>query len=224
MLAAKNRLSGTIATYEMPPHTAIELDEADDWAAAEAILRRRALSVLAPAITPIKLLLTDLDGVLTDGGMYHAEDGNELKKFNTVDGKGFELLRQHGVRTGIVTASLGELIDVRAVRMGADFVFQGARDKLAVVNQLCAEQGLGLAEIAYIGDDVGDLELLRAVGVSACPADALDVVKSSAQYVCERGGGEGCVREVIDHLLRIGACAAEEQPEADEVARAGSDV
>ncbi len=213
--AAQNRISGRVAPFEMAPHTALELDEEDDWLAGEALMRRLGPAA-APAPAPwpsIRLLLTDVDGVLTDGGMYSAETGDERKRFNTLDGKAYELARGRGVRTGIVTAEETLLVADRASKMRADFVFQGVRDKLDVVRELCAELGVALAEVAYVGDDLGDLELLREVGLAACPATAVNEVKAIAHYVCARGGGAGCVREVVDRFL-LSAPAAPEH--ADE--------
>jgi YrbI family 3-deoxy-D-manno-octulosonate 8-phosphate phosphatase len=152
--------------------------------------------------------------------MYYGECGDELKRFNTLDGKAFELLRERGLRTGIVTAERTRLVADRAAKVGADHLFQGVADKLAVVEQLCAREGLALGEVAYVGDDLGDLELLRAVGFSACPSTAVDAVKAVVHRVCARGGGEGCVREVADEILRLAASASSPEPDVAVVAAA----
>ena len=195
----RNRMSGVVSPFVMPSYTGLELDEPEDWVAGEALMRRHLSAELGSR--PIRLVLTDLDGVLTDGGMYYADDGRELKKFNTVDGKAFELLRNRGIRTGIVTASASPLIGARARKIGADYLFEGAIDKLPIVRDLCAREGFELDEVAYMGDDVGDLEVLRAVGFAACPSTALDDVVDAVHYVAERGGGEGCLREIVDRFV-----------------------
>ncbi|MEM7201143.1 MAG: N-acylneuraminate cytidylyltransferase [Planctomycetota bacterium] len=197
---AENRISGTIAPFEMPPHTALELDDETDWRVGEALMQRQG--VCPPAAQRIRMFLTDVDGVLTDGGMYYGNHGEELKKFNTLDGKAFERLRERGVRTGFVTGEDTTIVADRAYKVGADELHQGVRDKLPLVRARCDKLGIALSEVAYVGDDLGDLELLRAVGFAACPATAVPEVRAAVHYVCERGGGEGCVREVVDrHVL-----------------------
>jgi N-acylneuraminate cytidylyltransferase len=200
---ARNRLSGKVEPFVMPSHTGLELDDDDDWVAGEALMRQHGIGRLLPE-AGIRLVLTDVDGVLTDGGMYYAEDGGELKRFNTLDGKAFELLREQGVQTGIVTAERTALLAARARKVGADHVYQGVVDKLAVVKSLCSREGIAFSEVAYVGDDLGDLELLRAVGFSACPSTAVDAVKAVVHHVCDRAGGEGCVREIVEgHEARL---------------------
>lgn len=196
-----NRISGVIEPFVMPGYSGLELDEPEDWIAGEAMMRRHVLATRTQR--PIRLVLTDLDGVLTDGGMHYTDDGTEAKKFNTLDGKAFELLREQGLSTGIVTASANPLIGARARKIGADYLFEGATDKLAIVRDLCAREGFELEEVAYMGDDVGDLELLQEVGLSACPSTAVDAVLPVVHYVSERGGGEGCLREFVDRLVLV---------------------
>lgn len=206
--SARNRLSGKVVPYAMAEHTALELDAEHDWVAGEALMTGTRPNPVAPPDGTIKLFLTDVDGVLTDGGMYYGEGGDELKRFNTLDGKAFELLREAGVATGIVTAEDTRIVADRARKIRADHVYQGVRDKLGAVEDLCRQEGLTLAEVAYVGDDLGDLELLRAAGFSACPADAVAAVRQVAHYRCKRRGGKGCVREVADFLRQNGALAS----------------
>lgn len=210
----QNRLGGTVQTFEMPGYTGLELDEEDDWLVGEALMRRHGLAGRMPEI-PIRMVLTDVDGVLTDGGMYYGECGDELKRFNTLDGKAFELLRERGITTGIVTAERTRLVVHRATKIGADHLFQGVTDKLAVVTELCGEAGLSLDEVAYVGDDLNDLGLLRAVGFSACPSTAVASVKAVVDRVCARGGGEGCLREVADEILLWTAVPADREAHAE---------
>lgn len=153
----------------------------------------------------IKVFLTDVDGVLTDGGMYYGENGVEFKKFNTRDGMGFQLLRQANIKTGIITSETTELVAWRAKKLKLDFLYQGAAiygGKLAVAQEICKIEGVDLNEIAYIGDDINCFELLSNVGFAACPADAVEKVKSIDKIeILSKKGGEGCVREFIELIL-----------------------
>ena len=156
---------------------------------------------------PIKLFLSDVDGVLTDGGMYYTEQGDELKKFNTRDGMGFQLMREAGVATGIITSENTQLVTRRAKKLKVDFLYQGKRDagKLEMAQSACQELGITLAEVSYIGDDLNCIPLLQAVGYAACPADAMTgVLNLPGIHVLAKGGGEGCVREWVEHLLSLG--------------------
>lgn len=152
----------------------------------------------------IRLFLTDVDGTLTDGGMYYTSSGDTMKKFNTRDGMGLQLLQRSGVKVGIVTSENTEIVTARARKLGLDYLVQGKRDggKLAATMEICDELGIALAEVAYIGDDVNCADLLRAVGVAACPADAMPQVKRIPGIrLMTLKGGEGCVREFINQLM-----------------------
>ena len=177
--------------------------DTDACTAISAILRTRHLMAFAaPPLRPIRLFLTDVDGTLTDSGMYYSERGDELKKFNTRDGKGLQLLRAAGIRVGIITGENRTLVQRRADKLGLDYCYLGIADKVAVVQQLIDELGLDWSEVAFIGDDVNDTALLERVGFSAVPADAVLRNREVADFVCARKGGEGCVREVAEQLLR----------------------
>lgn len=200
ILKSGNRLSGKIGIYEMPEYTATEIDEPDDWIILENLMRKHVLSKRTSQ-PQIKLFLSDVDGTLTDGGMYYSEKGDELKKFNTRDGMGFQLLREAGIKTGIITSENTEIVANRAKKLKIDFLVQGKRDggKLAAAQEICDQLGITLNEVAYIGDDINCRELLEAVGLAACPADANTIIKNIASIkVMNRNGGEGCVREFIE--------------------------
>ena len=157
-----------------------------------------------PRLCDIRLLLTDVDGTLTDGGMYYGTDGTEFKKFNTRDGMGLQLLQRTGVKVGIVTSENTPINVNRARKLGLDYLKQSARDggKLAATREICDEMGITLQQVAYVGDDVNCYDLLAAVGWAACPADACDKVKAIAGiHILERRGGDACVREWIDQIL-----------------------
>lgn len=202
ILSSGNRLSGNIGIYEMPEYTATEIDEPDDWIILENLMRKHILSKHPQK--PIKLFLSDVDGTLTDGGMYYTENGDELKKFNTRDGMGFQLLREAGIKTGIITSENTKIVSNRAKKLNIDFLIQGKRNggKLAAAQDICNQLGIKLDEVAYIGDDINCYELLESVGLAACPADACDLIKNiSSILIMKRKGGEGCVREFIQSIL-----------------------
>jgi YrbI family 3-deoxy-D-manno-octulosonate 8-phosphate phosphatase len=147
------------------------------------------------------MLAMDVDGVLTDAGMYYSESGDELKKFNTRDGMGIKLLQAAGFVTAFITKEKTAIVERRGQKLAVPEVHQGIDDKLTDLTHLARKYALALEQVAYIGDDVNDLEALRAVGFSAAPADALPVVLQAVHYVCKKKGGEGAVRELADLLL-----------------------
>jgi YrbI family 3-deoxy-D-manno-octulosonate 8-phosphate phosphatase len=149
----------------------------------------------------IRLFATDVDGVLTDGGMYYAESGDEWKKFNTRDGMGIKLLQKAGLITAIVTQERTRLVARRAEKLAIPELHQGVMDKLSVIRDMAIRHGISLRQIAYIGDDVNDIEALKAVGLSAAPADGLPQVVGIVDYVCRQQGGEGAVREIAEMIL-----------------------
>ena len=157
----------------------------------------------------IKLFLTDVDGVLTDAGMYYTESGDEFKKFNTHDGMGFQLLREAGIKTGIVTTETTTIVERRAKKLKVDHLFQGKGFglKLDVAKEICALENIDLSEVAYIGDDINCIQLLQSVGVKACPANATKKVKAIDGIIqLKLAGGEGVVREFIEWLMENGYC------------------
>ena len=198
-----NRLCGKIGIYEMPEYTATEIDEPDDWTILEHLKKRHMLPA-HPPISCIKLFLSDVDGVLTDGGMYYSEKGDELKKFNTRDGMAFQMLHKAGIKTGIITSEDTSIVTNRAKKMKVDYLYQGKRDggKLAAAKEICQQEGISLNEVAYIGDDINCVELLSTVGIAACPADACQKVKDiPGIIVLETAGGDGCVRNFTNLLF-----------------------
>lgn len=197
ILNSGNRLSGNIGIYEMPEYTATEIDEPDDWIILESLMKKHVLNkIYLP--NNIKLFLSDIDGTLTDGGMYYSENGDELKKFNTRDGMGMSLLREKGIKVGLITSEDRELNQRRAEKLKLDYFYQGKKNggKLDVAKSICKQMGITLKEVAYIGDDINCIELLSSVGVAACPADADEKVKAIPGIkIMTKKGGQGCVRE-----------------------------
>lgn len=149
----------------------------------------------------LKLFATDVDGVLTDAGMYYGESGEELKKFNTRDGMGIKLLQAEGVLIAIITMEQTKIVARRAKKLGITEVFQGAKDKVSVLTHLSEKLSIPFENMAYMGDDVNDVGALQVVGYAAAPADCVDQVRQVVHYVCQKNGGEGAVREVIDMIL-----------------------
>jgi len=152
----------------------------------------------------IKLFLSDVDGVLTDAGMYYTESGDEFKKFNTHDGMGFNLLKKAGIKTGILTTENTNIVTNRARKLNLDYVYQGVgyEGKLQAAMEICAKENITLQDVAYIGDDINCIALLEAVGLAACPANATAKVKKIKHILqLKKSGGEGAVREFADFIL-----------------------
>lgn len=152
-------------------------------------------------LSQIRLFATDVDGVLTDAGMYYGESGDEWKKFNTRDGMGIKLLQRVGIITAIVTQERTKLVARRAEKLAIPELHQGVMDKLLCIREMAERHGLTLSQVAYIGDDVNDLEALKAVGFSSSPADGMPHVTAVVDYVCQKKGGEGAVREIVEIIL-----------------------
>ncbi|MCA9200125.1 MAG: HAD hydrolase family protein [Planctomycetales bacterium] len=150
----------------------------------------------------IKMLLSDVDGVLTDGGVIFDNQGIEIKKFHIRDGLGIKLWQRAGYPFGIVTARNSHIVKVRAAELGVQIVRQGFEKKLPTVHEIVQQQGITIDEVAYIGDDLTDLPVLKAVGLPVAVADAAAEVRSAAQLVTKIPGGKGAVRETIETILK----------------------
>lgn len=149
----------------------------------------------------IKLILTDIDGVWTDGGMYYDQTGNEWKRFSTYDGRGVSLAHEHGIPVGIITGEDTKIVQRRAEKLKVNYLFQGVTNKLSVAIQLCNELGIKLSQVAYIGDDLADIELLKAVGFSAVPIGAPIERMNLTNISLTKQGGNGAFREFVEILL-----------------------
>lgn len=198
--AQRCRLGGKVAIHEMTGDSAVEIDEPADWPVVERLLRQRGRASRA-ALARIRALAVDVDGTLTDGGMYYDANGEALKKFNTRDAHGLKLLEQAGVRIGVVTRERSAVVDARMRKLGFRDYLSGQDDKRAALTRLAGQWSCALDEIAYIGDDVNDLPGLEVAGFACCPADAVDAVRARADYVAAARGGDGAVREVCELLL-----------------------
>ena len=150
----------------------------------------------------VRLAVFDVDGVLTDGKLYFLPDGSEFKTFNTLDGHGIKMLIASGVRTAIITGRKSPVVERRAQNLGIGHLFQGREDKLVVLDQLLAELGLGYEQVAYLGDDLPDLPVIRRVGLGMAVASADAFVRQHAHGVTVARGGEGAAREFCELILR----------------------
>lgn len=151
----------------------------------------------------IKLILTDIDGVWTDGGMYYDQQGNEWKKFHTYDSAGVLFAHKAGIPVGIITSEDTQIVKRRAEKLHVDYLMQGVSDKLSAVRQLCQELGVSLKEVAYIGDDLNDMVLLQHVGIAGVPASAPQYIRRLATIHLSKKGGEGVFREFVEAVLSI---------------------
>ncbi|MGE5664441.1 MAG: KdsC family phosphatase [Deltaproteobacteria bacterium] len=166
----------------------------------------------APVVRPgaaekaarVTLLLLDVDGVLTDGGIVYDDEGREIKRFHVRDGHGIKMLQRAGVAVGIITGRTSGVVAVRAKELGITVVRQGAMDKVAAWREIVASRGAAPEATAYAGDDIVDLPLMKSVGFAAAPADAEPYVIEAADFVSSRAGGHGAVREVAEFILRAG--------------------
>ena len=149
----------------------------------------------------IRLLVMDVDGVMTDGKITYTSDGQELKSFNIKDGLGIKRAQASGIETAIITGRTSPMVERRARELGIAHLVQGREDKLAALSDLVDQMKLSLDQVAYIGDDLPDLTAIESVKLGACPADAATEVKSKANWVSSRSGCDGCVRELCDLLV-----------------------
>ena len=180
-----------------------EIDSELDLYILEKLLEKRMISRISRCGRNIRLLATDVDGVLTDGGMYYSPQGEELKKFNTRDGKGLELIRETGIKVALITQEESKSVQSRAEKLNVDYYRSGVQNKLKALEGIARDIGITLDQIAYIGDDLNDTEALQKVGFSATPEDGAIQNKMIVDYICKKQGGRGCVREICDLILSV---------------------
>jgi 3-deoxy-D-manno-octulosonate 8-phosphate phosphatase (KDO 8-P phosphatase) len=150
----------------------------------------------------VKFLLLDVDGVMTDGSVIYDQSGNEIKAFSVRDGAAIKWLQRAGIEVGILSGRNSAPLAARAKELGIEKIIQGTFDKLPAFENFCEDFDINAEDIAYIGDDLHDLPVLKRVALSACPADAVDEVRNIADYICKADGGRGVVREVAELLLK----------------------
>lgn len=205
LLESGCRLSGKVGVYEMEEETYFEIDEPSDWMIIENLMSRKNRSQTIKHRKPIKLFATDCDGCLTDGGMYYTETGDELKKFNTLDGMGFGLLRRNGIKTAIITGENTQMVRRRAEKLKIDSLHMGVSDKLKVLKEIIRDMDITLEEVAYMGDDINDIEILENVGLSFSVPNAMAAARAAADITVSVKGGDGAVREAIEYILKESA-------------------
>lgn len=148
-----------------------------------------------------KLILTDIDGVWTDGGMYYDQTGNEWKKFNTADSAGVLLCKKLNIKVGIITREKTEIVKRRSDKLKLDYFVDGCLDKVEAVSIIINELNISFSDVAFIGDDLGDIKLLKLVGISGTPANGIDYIKSFANIITTKNGGEGAFREFVETIV-----------------------
>ena len=160
-----------------------------------------ALSSIERRASHVKLLLMDCDGVLTDGRLWLLQNGDEQKSFNTHDGLGLSLLHRAGLKSGIITGRTSSAVTRRARELGIEFVRQGEPDKIRPFEEVIRREGVAESEVAFVGDDLTDIPIMRRVGLAVAVADAVEETRSVAHYITRAKGGHGAVREVIKLIL-----------------------
>lgn len=153
-----------------------------------------------------KLVITDIDGVWTDGGIYYSNQGEELKKFSFKDGWGVRFLKQLAIPLAIMTGENSQIVQRRADKLQVDYCFLAVSDKVSQAKALCNELNIHLSEVAFIGDDLNDLSLLKQVGFSGCPQNAPEYIKNQVSYVTHAYGGDGAFREFVEKILTDHNC------------------
>jgi len=150
----------------------------------------------------IKLVLLDVDGTLTDGGIYRGNNGEELKRFNVKDGYAIVNAQKLGIEFGIITGRKSELVEIRAKELKIKYLYQGISEKTVILEEIMKKDGLLKEEIAYMGDDLNDILIMKQVGLSGTPKDAVSEVIQVADFVSKKNGGSGAVREFIEYMLK----------------------
>lgn len=163
---------------------------------------KRSRRTLAAHLRPIRMLLLDVDGVMTDGGLYYSADGLEQKRFHAHDGYGIVLAHRHGLKVGIISGRSTPVVTARAAALNIEDVFQGTEDKVTAMRSIQQKYGFVDEEFAFVGDELFDIPLLQIVGFSAAPRNARREVKSVVDYVTSVDGGDGAVREVVEVILK----------------------
>ncbi len=204
LLKYKCRISGKIGYFEMHEDSYYEIDSLNDWIVAENLKFKQIQNNIKNLsnFKNINLLICDVDGVLTDGAIYYAKDAEKLKKFNTKDGKGIELIKTRGIQVMFLTGENSGHVKKRANKLKIDYVCVGVENKLDFLNKFFRQyKNYSFEKTAYIGDDINDLEAMKSSYFSSCPADASSDIKNVVKYLCVNKGGNGCVREICNLIV-----------------------
>jgi len=196
------RISGKIGAYEMPEETYHELDNYNDWQIIENLLILRKRRILRKKTKKIKMIIFDVDGVFTDGSVYLDKDGKETLRFSRVDGKGIELLRKNNYVVAVISSEESEIVRKRMKKLKIKELYLGVKNKLNQYNKLKEKYKLKNEEICFCGDDVQDIPVIKRVGFSACPKNAVYEIKQICDYVSDKKGGEGFVRDIYNFFKK----------------------
>jgi len=196
---SKNRLSGTIGTFEMPENTLVEIDSETDWRVVEQLFISNFKA--NKSVGRINYLILDVDGVFTDGKVTFNKEGEFSKTFDMRDGMGLEVLRQHGVSLIVMTSENSEVVGQRMKKLKIEDTYLGIKDKYSCLKNICAQRDVSPREIAYIGDDVNDMSNMLRVGWSFCPANATKTIKFHADMVLSKKSAEGAIREASEFII-----------------------
>lgn len=159
---------------------------------------------IAKANKDIKLIILDIDGVMTDGGMYYTENGDQMKKYNTKDGMAILDLTKKGMQFGIISSGFkAEMVKVRGELLGIQKIYVGRDEKMGILQEWLKHDGITLENVAYVGDDINDLEIMKQCGLSACPKNAVKAIREIADIVLPKNGGDACVREFLDEYISV---------------------
>lgn len=197
--SSSNRLGGKIGILEMEEDTLVEIDSPADFTILESLVVNRLKENKKPA--HIKLMVFDVDGVLTNATADYTKTGETSKAFSFVDGMGFELLRENGIMPVVITSEQSEIVEQRMKKLKIEDFYLGVKDKYSLLTHLCGKHAISKNEIAYVGDDINDLASLSASGWGICPDNAVVAVKAHADYALKKKGGEGAAREAIEFII-----------------------
>ncbi|WP_332871640.1 cytidylyltransferase domain-containing protein [Flavobacterium selenitireducens] len=195
-----NRLGGNVGMVEMSEDTLVEIDSDNDWNIIESLIANRLRS--AKMCKRITHLFLDVDGVFTDGCVYFGSEGELMKKFDMRDGMGLEILRQHGVKVFVVTSENSKLVEKRMEKLKITDAFFGVKDKYALLHEIVRNNNLDFGNFAYIGDDVNDMASMLSVGWSLAPANAMSVIKNSADFTLPAESANGAIRHACEFIMK----------------------
>jgi YrbI family 3-deoxy-D-manno-octulosonate 8-phosphate phosphatase len=198
----ENRLGGKIGVLEMEEETLVEIDSESDFSIIEALILAR-IKKENKKHDRIKMMVFDVDGVLTDATAAYTREGEASKSFSFVDGMGFEILREHGITPVIITSENSEIVAQRMKKLKIENFHLGIKDKYSFLSHLCTQHNISRTEIAYVGDDINDLANLCACAWGICPDNAVPEVKAHADYILKKKGGEGAAREAIEFVNKL---------------------
>ena len=199
LLKNSNRLGGKIGIHVMDEEALVELDEPSDWPLVETVLLNKLKSEMN--WKGLKAIIIDVDGTLTDSGMYYSKDGEFLKKFNTRDAHAIGMARQQGIKICIATAEDSPSVHSRFQKVKVDQYFFGEKEKLSYLLKWLEQEKINKEEVLYIGDDLGDLDCFKYFSKTGCPFDAVPRIRSLSKFISTKSGGDGAVRDIIDSLV-----------------------